>query len=251
MSGAGRRRPQMMRRRQRALIDLVRTQHRPKRFRLEPPWHSIAAAFVVRIADTVESILALWESKNALDMMILLRALYEQIVVFAWIAIDPDAHLPQWGDNELYFHRVLIEEAAEYGIPCTEEELNAKGKKLKPINQLALAVDEHWGGQLTGFRVAAEKGQKQELDLLNFAGLYLPIYREASANAHATPSSLSPYMDLGTWPRVVHAASGAEYAAWWTMIVPLYAQALVICNSVLGWPDLGTVLAINNGMYAG
>jgi Family of unknown function (DUF5677) len=239
----------------RALVDLVRTQHLPKRFRREPPWHSVAAASVVRIADTVESILTLWEgkdalgSKNDLDMMILLRVLYEQTVVFAWLAIDPEAHMDEWGDNERYYHRVLVEEAAEYGIPCTWEELTARGKKLKPMDQLARAVDEHWGGVLTGFRAAAAKGKKQQIDLLNFAGLYLPIYREASATAHATPASLAPYMDLEVWPRVVHVASGGRFAAWWSMVVPLYSQALIICNSVLGWPDLDTVLGINNGMY--
>ena len=31
--------------------------------------------------------------------------------------------------------------------------------------------------------------------------------------------------------------------------MPLYAQALVVCNHVIGWPDLQAVLDINNGMY--
>jgi hypothetical protein len=213
------------------------------------------AAFVVRIADTAESILTLWngkdalQSKNDLDMMILLRVLYEQTVVFAWLAIDPPAHMKQWGANERYYHRALVVEAAEYGIPCTEEEVTTKGRKLKPMDQLALAVDQRWGGQLTGFRTAAAKGQKEQIDLLTFAGLYLPIYREASATAHATPASLKPYMDLDANPRVVHVASGGPYAGWWSVIVPLYTQALIVCNSVLGWPDRDTVLGINNGMY--
>jgi hypothetical protein len=237
----------------RALIDLVRTQHLPKRFRHEPPWHAIAAAFVVRMGDTVESILTLWERerRSGLDMMILLRALYEQTVVFAWLAIDPDAHLPEWGENERYYFRVGVEEAAEYGIPCTWEEVTTKGKKLKPMNQLALAVDEHWGGQLTGFRTAAAAKRKQEIDLLSFAGLYLPIYREASSATHATPAALAPYMDLTSNPRVVDVPSGDEYAAYWSVVVPLYTQALIVCNSELGWPDLQTVLDINNGMYPG
>ena len=83
----------------RALVDLVRAWHRPRRFRHEPSWHHIAAAFVVRMGDTVESILTLWEAdrRSGLDMMILLRALYEQTVVFAWLAIDPDTHLKEWG----------------------------------------------------------------------------------------------------------------------------------------------------------
>jgi len=235
----------------RALVDLVRTWHLPKRFYHDLPWHAIAAAFVVRMGDTVESILALWEAdrRSGLEMMILLRALYEQTVVFAWLAIDPDTHLDEWGDNERYYYRVTIEEAAEYGIPCTEEQFATHGKRLKPMNQLALAVDEHWGGRLAGFRTAAAKRRKEEVDLLAFAGLYLPIYREASSTTHATPVSLEPYMKLDRYPRVIDEPSGEEYAAWWSIAVPLYTQALIVCNSVLGWPDLQAVLDINNGMY--
>ena len=33
------------------------------------------------------------------------------------------------------------------------------------------------------------------------------------------------------------------------MVVPLYAQALVMCSRVLKWPDEQSVLDINNGMY--
>jgi hypothetical protein len=42
---------------------------------------------------------------------------------------------------------------------------------------------------------------------------------------------------------------GSGNAAWWSVIVPLYTQALIVCNSVLKWPDKQTVLDINNGIY--
>ncbi len=235
----------------RALIDLVRTQHLPKRFRREPAWHHVAAAFTVRMGDTVESILSLWERdrRSPLDMMILLRALYEQTVVFAWLAIDPPAHMKEWGESERYYFRLAIEAAAEYGIPCTEEEVTTTGKQLKPMDQLARAVDAHWGGVLTGFRSAAAKRRKEQIDLLNFTGRYLMIYREASSATHATPAALDPYLDTTKYPCVVDLPAGDEYAYYWSIVVPLYAEALIVCNSVLGWPDLQTVLDINNGMY--
>ena len=156
-----------------ALVALVR-RDLPQRFYKEPRWRMLAAAMVARMADTVESTIALWEGTHALDMTILLRALYEQVVVFAWLAIEPVSHIEQWSDNERYYRRVLVEQAAEYGIPCTEQELEERGKKLKPIDQLASAVDAHWGGRVAGFRAPAAKGQRDETDLLNFAGLYLP-----------------------------------------------------------------------------
>ena len=122
----------------------MRAWHLPKRFRHEPSWHHIAAAFVVRMGDTVESILTLWEAdrRSGLDMMILLRALYEQTIVFAWLAIDPDTHLEEWGKAERHFFRAGVAEAAEYGIPTSEEDLSAKGVRPKSLDQLARLVDE-------------------------------------------------------------------------------------------------------------
>jgi hypothetical protein len=56
-------------------------------------------------------------------------------------------------------------------------------------------------------------------------------------------------MELDRYPRVIDEPSGEEYAGWWSIAVPLYTQALIVCNSALGWPDLHAVLDINNGMY--
>jgi hypothetical protein len=36
---------------------------------------------------------------------------------------------------------------------------------------------------------------------------------------------------------------------WWPIAVPLYAQALLVCNEQLDWPDLDRVREVNNPMY--
>jgi hypothetical protein len=234
----------------RALVALVRPAHSPQRFyKSERGWRIAAAAMVFRMADTVESIMALMEGRYALDTLILLRALYEQVVTFCWLAIDPEKHIDLWGKNEHYWQRKLHEDALAYGhTALSPEGLKATedAKKQDPIPKLAEAVDGHWGGRLIGFR----EPQSDPKDLLNFRGLYLGIYRTASRAAHIQPESLAPYGDFDPYPVVVSEARWERSdLMWWSLAVPLYAQALIVCNAVLKWPDVDQVLAINNKMY--
>jgi hypothetical protein len=36
---------------------------------------------------------------------------------------------------------------------------------------------------------------------------------------------------------------------WWPLTVPIFAQALLVCNDQLGRPDAEKVIAANNTMY--
>ena len=77
----------------RELIRLVES-HLPQRcYPSEARWRMIYTAIVVRMADTLESILALMEAGLAVDGLTLIRALYEATVKFMWLAIDPEANL--------------------------------------------------------------------------------------------------------------------------------------------------------------
>ena len=234
----------------RALVALAK-KHYPQRFYKERGWRIATASMIRRMADTVESMMALLEGRYALDTLILLRVLYEQVVIFCWLAIDPEKHIELWGANEHHYARALHYEALTYGYPALSSEglkaAEKDAKKLKPIDQLATAVDEHWGGRLIGFRAPRTEAK----DLLNFRGLYVGIYRVSSRAAHIQPESFVPYLSgPEVYPLVVgDAAPPDKEMLWWSLAVPLYAQALIMCNSVLKWPDVQAVLDINNTMY--
>jgi hypothetical protein len=213
---------------------------------------------VFRMADTVESMVALNEGKYALDTLILLRALYEQVVTFRWLAISPEKHIDAWGVAEFRWQLRLHKDSLAYGhlalspagVAAAErgiEQAAGKGANMPPLKKLAEEVDEHWGGRMIGFR---EPGASELADLLNFGGLYLGIYRIGSKAAHIEPESLNAYLDRQSYPVVVdEPVVEDDEAIWWSLAVPLYAQALIVCNSVLKWPDLDAVLAVNNRMY--
>ena len=111
--------------------------------------------------------------------------------------------------------------------------------------QLAKKVDEYWGGQLVGFE-AAGHGLG---GLVTFRELRVPLYRTLSEAVHSRPDVMRAYMAVGS--HVWRVGEGAGNASmFFPRVVPLYAQALLVCHQRLGWPDPDQVVAINNRMYA-
>lgn len=230
------------------LITLVEG-HLPQRFyRGEHPWKMFGTAIIARMVDTVESMMALMDTGNAIDGLVLLRTLYEQVVIYCWASIDRETNPEPWRLNALFQLRKFHDDALTYGAKVlTKKELSAvqKGKPMPPLVDLAAAVDQHWGGRLIGFRSPEGKPS----DILTFRGLYVAIYRMGSRATHVEPDSLAPYLDYDVYPRRVHRATKDDPSVWWPLAVPLFAQALLVCHEQLNWPDPARVKAINNAMY--
>lgn len=233
------------------LIGLVEA-HLPQRFYREKQWRMYGAAMVVRMADTVRSIIVLSGLGLDGDAMVLLRGLYEQVVVYCWIASAPDDHLKRWISDaeyqQLRLHNDTLAFTGQTVLTKSEIEKAESAQKLPDVAQLAEAVDKHWSARISGFR--APKGESPKpSDILNFRGLYVAIYRIASRNAHAKPHAIDPYCDFDGHPKVVDRAKH-EPTSYPSLVVPLYAQALLVCHHELKWPDPELVIAINNKMYS-
>ncbi len=230
------------------LIELVE-RNLPQRFyRGEHPWKWMGTAIVMRMTDTVESMMALMAAGNAVDGLVLLRALYEQVVVFCWASIDREKNPERWRLNGLYQLRKFHIDALGFGQKVlTNKELAQvqKGEQMPPLTQLAEEVDKHWGGRLIGFRPP----RSNPGDILAFRGLYVAIYRMGSRATHVETDSLAPYLDYDVYPRRVHRAKKDDPSIWWPLAVPLFAQALLVCNEQFNWPDPKLVKGINNAMY--
>ena len=205
------------------------------------------AAIILRMADTVEGTMALMADGLPIDGLNLLRALYEQVIRYLWISINPDDHIGAWGSNARYHLRKLHNDAMKFGQSVMDEDelAAAEGaKELPGLADLALAVDSHWGGKMLGFRSPASGKQ----GILTMRGLYTMVYRTASRSAHLQPDSLEPYATLTTSPIVVNRPRKDEPSIWWPLAVALYAHALIVCHDQLGWPDPDRVRAINDSI---
>jgi hypothetical protein len=234
----------------RELIRLVES-HLPQRcYPSEGRWRMICAAIVVRMADTLESILALMEAGLAVDGLTLIRALYEATVKFMWLAIDPEANLSAWLQDADAAARKHHDETLDYGMELLTPKQRAavqNAKSLPPLTELAAAVDKHWEGAMLGFH-EPETGEQK---LLTMRGLYTMIYRTTSLTTHLQPDSLEPYIvDHTATPGVVQRAPRGEPSLFWTVAISLYSHALIVCNDQLNWPNRDRVRAINDAMYA-
>ncbi len=233
-----------------ALIALVEA-HLPQRvYKTDRRWSAYAAAMIVRMSDTLGSLLLLMDAGADGDGMIVLRALVEEIVVFCWVAIDPDSHLFLWIDNALYQRHKLHNDALAFGIELykpDEVERLSKAKTLGALPDLAHAVDTHWGPRLQGFRTRAFDGSQD--DMLTFRGMYMSVYRLASRETHAQPEALDDYADFAAVRIRIARPERGPRAKFLAVGISLFAQALIVCNDTLGWPDPARATSINNEMY--
>ena len=87
-----------------ALVNVIRRQLPIRIYGGERWWALYRTAALVRMTDTVESLIDLMRLGRDLDGQTLVRSLYEQVVTFAWIAIDPDRRQWRWmGDGRWSF----------------------------------------------------------------------------------------------------------------------------------------------------
>jgi hypothetical protein len=207
-------------------------------------WDFYGPAMISRMVDIVESVVALMQADRAVDGAVLVRVLYEHVVKFCWIAIDPDTHCGRWLSDSEVWDRKLQNDAIQIGL-IEELPMKVAGlQQLPDMAQLADRVDRHWGGRILGFTPPTTGAQA----LVTFRGMYLPVYRTASEPVHGRPEVLDAYMSRGseTWRMGPQAAAESMF---WPLIVPLFAWALLVCHQQWGWPDPHQARATNNAMY--
>ncbi|MHB8243148.1 MAG: DUF5677 domain-containing protein [Solirubrobacteraceae bacterium] len=236
----------------RELLKLVES-HLPQRFYAGEAYHrEFCAAAIVRMADTVEAILALMAADFPDDGLVLIRAFYEMVVRFMWVSIDPAGNIVHWGNEArrqvLKMHREVEQRGHTLMNERQVKEATTAGRRMPDVAQFAEEVDKHWGGQMVGFSELPIDGGE---GMLSMRAMYTFVYRPGSAIVHMQPETLLRY---STWdpenpPSVVDRPAKGEHSPWWPIVVPLYAHALIACHAQLKWPDPERVRAINNSLY--
>ena len=113
---------------------------------------------IVRIRGLVDSIelLSRDESQDAINAAIVLRVLYENVVTFCWIAIDPASNFATWESDGLVQNRKLHNDALRYGVTFLDATdlatAQAATDQRPDVATMADKVDSHWGGSIDGFQ---------------------------------------------------------------------------------------------------
>jgi len=219
-------------------------------------WSLIGPAYVVKATGTLESMFMLFDAQRTSDATLLLRSLYENVLVFAWIGIDPATNLPRWiksackeavkadDDWRLIGMSLLDSRNRAYA----EQKLKDRNVKFAPDNlQMAEAIDDHWQRTYPG----QPKITGTDRDFLTFRGLYRHVYRLGSQGVHQDPRSLGVFhtTDATGFTSVHTEGRDKWYLYPWLFGDHALTLGLAIASSVLGWPGADDVWAVREAAF--
>jgi hypothetical protein len=218
-------------------------------------WLVFVPATVLRCAYLVESILALEE--RHLDAGILLRSLFEHIVTFAWLAIDPSGRMPRIVAADYksrmkmheHFERVgrpgmlpehVVQEmsayvlAVEAGLAGNSPASDKQRLRLLPqLDRMAEEADKYWNG-----RTALDLQGTESL-----SGQYALYFRNYSHFVHSTSFGVQPFVSGGVRHAVAlspYPHNSEDFASVGAAAV-LFGSLILFVTSDYGWPEAEAV----------
>lgn len=204
----------------------------------------VGPALLAKATTTVESMSLLLASEKATDALVLLRALYENVVNLAWIAGNPTYRLNRLYSEFYIWHLRENEDWAKGGRPLLsaeeiaecEEWLRAHPKRLPHIYQRAAAADKTWGGRFAGWHEDGSDAA-DPLALSSLRGLGRFIWRRGSQAMHSHHRGLDPF--LAAEDDRVGACREAPPDSFlvWELGLRLLLFAIGPSFKTLGWPS--------------
>ena len=209
-----------------------------------PRFKVASAGLLARILTLGESIVHLSETRRSMDLFILVRALYEHLVMLAWISAPrDDSRLDIWfrednrqrlkldADIRAYGHAGFSEEDRAFFARQVEE---IGGPGLPPLVQLAEQADLDWREYLKPGSATAN----------SLRGSYAIVYRFGSTAAHPTLSALNTVTDQINAHNVVRLELKTDVGWVLPLCVSFLGIALMISSVILGRPDRDAAEAI-------
>lgn len=201
-------------------------------------WGTYARATVARCAYLGESVLLLGD--RPLDGEVVARSLFEHVITFAWVAVDPSEHLAIWVGDDIRSRKVFLEEnERKFKFEGLDDDTKADfarlASRLPSVADRARVADEHWLGVFKGIF----EGRS------SLSALYSIGYRGYSASVHPTALGLGPFL-TGTIDRRVTVGRPlfhprrCPFAECTSALTAL----LYVSGEALKWPEEGKVAEI-------
>jgi hypothetical protein len=196
----------------------------------------IIAAALLRLADSLESLMILLPRRKDLDAAIVLRSMLEQMIRLCWVLIEPSTRMDKWDGYTAIEHLKQHRQLMRYGIAVFESESDMdaaedarRGDVTMPgMEQMARSVDDYWSGKVDGLYPVGHP--------LSFDGLYQIVYRKSSGSVHGSLDALLPYLEVKRSPPVVH-LSHEDRMIDYVLGAPILGIALVVAGTVVDWVD--------------
>jgi hypothetical protein len=224
--------PDQLRRVNGEFVRYIRSSFPMRFYRSEPWWFRYCAAALLRMCDSVESLMLLLSRRKDLDAVVLLRTFYEQVVVFAWTAIDPPRRYVRWADHGNRRTLAMHNECLHYGqVLLSPDELafcEKAGEGIPSVEVMARELDAFWPSEIPGLQLPKH--------VFSFHGLYQSVYRVGSNRTHGSMASLETYMMAESYPSsVAQREPGSMFL--YSLAAPLLGIALTIGARHFRWID--------------
>ena len=190
----------------------------------------VGTLLLVRMAQIARAVGTLAVVGHGSEAFVLLRSLYEHMVVLAWVCVSPEERAGLWIGAAHKRGLTLFRESQRYGLGALSDEqvasLEESAATLPPVQAMAHGVDAFWPDHIPEFR--SWMPGLDEDNVLTVAGLYTVIYRSASALAHGEGGGIQGITaeDEGGRPMIVLGTD--PVADLVGLAVPLFVMGLQI-----------------------
>jgi hypothetical protein len=202
-------------------------------------WPLTGFAMLARACGTTESVLALAAERRATDAGALSRTLFEEVVTFAWIAIDPAVNAAAWVRWDRRQRIKLDNDLSDKGAaplltPQVRQRFEAvvASGPMMPENlaERAADADAHWAPRVGPIEA---NGTSER----SFRRMYRIVYRTDSQYTHAAVRSVEPFVvaleGCGQF-RVMPVETDPGSKNPFTRAPMLYALGLLVAEPALG-----------------
>jgi hypothetical protein len=203
----------------------------------DEPFRFIGPALIARSTGAVESISLLAPHGRSSDEAVLLRVLTEHVIVFAWLAAEPEPRILLWLKEDARQRMAMHNDWLEGAPPLLAAWPRAWFERFKTVDGVmpnlrtcAQQADEFWLTRLPG-ALPAEHAET------TFLGQYQAMFRGASRSVH--PGLMGLQTCIAETPQGtvidVEAPHAKDIAI--TAAPAVYALGLYIAAAALGWPE--------------
>lgn len=207
-------------------------------------WPLVGPALLAHATSNLKSIFVLRSHEAHNDSSRLLRSLYDHVVTFAWLAVDPPARLGPWRKADLQerlkmdrdFTDACEELLTDAGRAQMKSDVESIDAHAPDLASKAMNADNHWVPRIDGIEAEGLK---------SFRGFYTLLFRQHSGLVHATMRGLNHVsVDLDPPRKRVVLEAPLDGRGPYGMATVVYSLGLLVAGQSLGWPDGAEVEAI-------
>lgn len=206
-------------------------------------WPLVGFAMLGRACGTAECVIALAAERRAVDAGVLSRALFEQVVTFAWIAVDPAVNTDAWvrwdRQQRIKYDNDLRDRGGQRELePEVRQEFEdfiAAGPAMPDnLAERAEKADVQWSPRVKA--IDADPTSER-----SFRGMYHFLYRGDSRYTHGAVGAIEPLV-IGSSDRtsatVVPVEMDPGPTSPFTRAPILYALGLLVAEVALDLPGM-------------